>query len=89
MAFICPVCGYPDLEREPHPKVGGSSDEICPSCHFQFGFTDDDRGFAYDVWRSQWIDEGMPWRCPSIASPPKGWDPRQQLKNLEKGELKE
>jgi rubrerythrin len=43
-SFVCPVCGFPDLTEQPRYADGGSSDEICPSCGFQFGYDDDDRG---------------------------------------------
>jgi hypothetical protein len=46
VAFVCPVCGYPNLEQEPHGKETGASYEICPSCFFQFGFDDDDKGIT-------------------------------------------
>ena len=56
----------------------GGSFEICPSCGFQFGVSDDDRGFTYDVWRKKWIDGGMVWDK-GRSSPPPGWDPIRQL----------
>lgn len=58
--------------------------EICPSCGFQFGVTDDDRGFTYDAWRKRWIARGMPWDSGGVESPPEGWDPRKQLRRLTK-----
>lgn len=61
-------------------KSGGGSYEICPACAFQFGVTDDDRGFSYEQWRKLWIEEGMPWRDQGISEPPEGWDPREQLR---------
>ena len=49
MKFTCPVCGYPELEEPPRsPRTGGGSYEICPSCGFQFGVTDDDKGVSYE-----------------------------------------
>jgi hypothetical protein len=83
MSFICPVCGFPGLKEEPHPKTGGASDEICPSCFFQFGFDDDDRGISYEDWRAQWVRDGMPWRGKALLVPRK-WDPQKQLENLKK-----
>ena len=47
MNHKCPVCGYPKLEEAPRTQAGGGSYEICPSCGFQFGVSDDDRGFTY------------------------------------------
>jgi hypothetical protein len=81
MTYLCPVCGYDGLEEEPRPPSGGGSFEICPSCGFQFGVSDDDRGFTYERWRQIWIDGGMIWdkgRSPA----PVGWDPRAQLARL-------
>jgi predicted RNA-binding Zn-ribbon protein involved in translation (DUF1610 family) len=79
--FTCPVCGYPDLCDEPRPAVGGGSYEICPSCGFQFGVSDEDRGFSFEGWRSSWIEHGMPWSSGNVA--PVGWDPADQLTRLE------
>ena len=56
--------------------------EICPSCGFQFGVSDDDRGITYEQWREQWRARGMPWS--SSNPPPKGWDPARQLAELGK-----
>lgn len=57
---MCPVCGYPALHDPPRSASGGASYEICPSCGFEFGVTDDDLGFTYDEWRKQWVALGMP-----------------------------
>lgn len=82
MAFQCPICGYPGLAEAPRsPESGGGSYEICPSCGFEFGVTDDDLGYSYDWWREKWVDEGMPWS--SVGRPrPDDWDPAAQLKSL-------
>jgi hypothetical protein len=78
MGYACPVCGYSDLTEVPQAHGLGGSYEICPSCGFQFGVTDDDRGFTYDEWRTVWIKNGMPWTGVGIP-PPAGWDPAIQL----------
>lgn len=78
MPYMCPVCGYPDLSEDPRPATGGGSYEICPSCGFQFGVSDDDRGFTYAEWRATWVAKGMPWNEIDIA-PPEAWDPERQL----------
>jgi len=82
MSYRCPVCGYPDLEEPPRsPKTGGGSYEICPSCGFQFGVDDDDRGVSDEEWRRRWVAEGMPWS--SAGRPqPDDWDPEGQLSSL-------
>jgi hypothetical protein len=80
MANICPVCGYPELHFPPRKLGGGHSFEICRSCGFQFGVSDDDRGISYEQWRKQWVANKMPWS--SVTKMPAGWDPKKQLENL-------
>lgn len=83
VSFTCPVCGYPELQESPRsPRTAGGSYEICPSCGFQFGVTDDDKGISYEEWRARWIERGMPWDSTGIEEPPSGWDPREQLKRV-------
>ena len=74
----CPVCGYDGLYEPPRSPSGGGSYEICPSCGFQFGVTDDDRGIDYATWREQWIANGTRWNGIG-RQPPSGWDPAEQL----------
>lgn len=81
--FVCPVCGFPELTEEPRSSSGGGSYEICYSCGFEFGFSDDDAGFTYESWRAEWVAAGMPWRSDGIYSPPTGWDPVAQLARLD------
>jgi predicted RNA-binding Zn-ribbon protein involved in translation (DUF1610 family) len=79
--FTCPVCGYSDLEEAPRSIGGGGSYENCPSCGFEFGWTDEDQGYDYSMWRAKWVSEGMPWD--DIDEPPKpDWDPVAQLAAL-------
>lgn len=78
---ICPVCGYPNLHEAPQSRSGGGSFEICPSCGYQFGVDDEDRGVTPEMHRNQWIRSGMIWFSRSTPSP-KGWDPRSQLRSL-------
>ena len=83
VTHVCPVCGYPGLDEPPRsPNTGGGSYEICPSCGFQFGVTDDDRGYSYENWRQEWIARGMPWDSAGIEEPPVGWNPRKQLDSV-------
>ena len=83
LKFICPVCGYPDLDEPPRrSSTSGGSYEICPSCGFEFGVTDDDRGFTYSAWRARWIARGMPWESADIEPAPAGWDARALLRNV-------
>lgn len=77
--YTCSVCGYPALDDPPRSAGGGGSYEICPSCGFEYGYSDDDQGYSYEQWRAKWVAEGMPWRDDGIEPPPEGWDPRRQL----------
>jgi rubredoxin len=76
--YQCPVCGYPGLDEPPRLEERYPSYEICPSCGFEFGVTDDDRGFSYEQWRQEWVNDGMRWWSRARHQPP-GWDPRAQL----------
>lgn len=78
--YTCPVCGFPKLTEPPRTRAGGGSFEICPSCGFQFGVSDDDRGHTYAAWREKWRGEGMKWS--STNAQPGGWDAMTQLEML-------
>lgn len=80
--YTCPVCGYPDLDELPRGETTGGSYEICPSCGFQFGVSDEDRGISYDQWRMTWIEAGMPWRGVGIERPA-DWNAREQLRLID------
>ena len=58
--------------------TGGASYEICPSCGFQFGVSDDDAGISPAEWRAHWIRDGMKWSSQTSAAPPR-WQPQRQL----------
>ena len=77
--YTCPVCGW-DRLLEPPQSASGDSYEICPCCGFEFGVTDDDRGFSYEAWREAWIARGMIFLWP--AQKPAKWDPVAQLRNI-------
>jgi len=82
MTYDCPVCAFPNLEEIPRDeKTGGGSYEICPSCGFEFGVSDDDLGYTYEEWRNIWIESGMPWSSKARHAP-SGWDPSAQLRHL-------
>ena len=85
MRNVCPVCGYDQLEDPPRSTEGGGSYEICQSCGFEFGVTDDDLGYTYEQWRSEWVEDGMPWRSEGIEEPPLYWDPEAQLRVFDEG----
>jgi hypothetical protein len=80
------VCGFTELPWPPVDQDGYGLFEICPCCGFQFGVTDDDRGWTYEAWRAQWVSRGMPWDSAGIEPPPSGWDPKAQLERLLRGE---
>jgi hypothetical protein len=83
MTYVCPVCGYPGLHDPPRGEATGGSYEICPSCGFQFGVSDEDRGISDEQWREAWIQAGMPWNSVGIKQP-LAWNPREQLENASK-----
>ncbi len=78
--FTCPVCGYLKLKEQPRSAGGGGSYEICPSCGFQFGVSDDDEGFTFESWRKKWKAAGAKWSGKQAM--PKGWDALKQLAAL-------
>jgi ribosomal protein L37E len=82
MTYECPACGYPDLDEQPRTPGSGGSYEICASCGFEFGYTDEVSGFTYETWRARWIALGTPWDSTGIEDPPAGWDPQAQLGRL-------
>ncbi len=86
MKPVCPVCGFPDLTEAPRSPSGGGSFEICPSCGFQFGVSDDDQGFTYSKWRAAWKKNGCRWS--SRLPAPANWDGAAQLRSVEKGRRK-
>ena len=55
--FSSSTLGYPDLDDDARDKDGYASYEICPSCDFQFGVSDDSDGVSYQEWREKWILE--------------------------------
>lgn len=78
MPQTCPVCAYPKLTEPPRSKSGGGSYEICPSCGFEFGVSDDDLGHTYESWRKQWIAKGMKWSSRGNKQPA-DWNPAAKL----------
>ena len=74
----CPVCGWPKLHEPPRSKSGGGSYEICPSCGFEFGVSDDDAGHTYAGWREAWVQRGMPWSGKGQPAPAR-WNPARQI----------
>lgn len=78
MRHLCPVCGFRGLTEAPRSLTGGGSYEICPSCGFEFGVSDDDLGHSYESWREAWRAKGMKWYSRGQKQPAE-WDPAQQI----------
>ena len=81
MTSTCPVCAWPELREPPRSPAGGGSYEICPSCGFEFGVSDDDEGFTYAAWRKRWLAAGAKWSGHG-SKPPAKWNPQAQLATL-------
>jgi hypothetical protein len=73
MVNICPVCGF----RLMYPAT---DHRICPCCGTEFGY--DDAGRSHEELREVWVENGARWWSPVDPTPP-GWNPREQLTNLE------
>ena len=74
MNYLCPVCGYDELDLPPFDFT------ICPSCGTEFG--NDDYDLSHAQLRARWIALGPAWWSQS-ETPPVGWNPMEQLKNIE------
>ena len=70
MSYMCPVCGYPDMEEPPEDF------EICDCCGTQFAFHDDVK--SHKDLRAEWIGRGAPWFS-EVVHAPWGWDVFAQL----------
>ncbi len=71
--YICPVCGYDQLEDPPRDY------NICESCGTEFGYHD--ANISHAELRRRWIVEGALWHDRRIP-PPSHWDPVTQLGNI-------
>jgi hypothetical protein len=78
---ICAACGWRHLKEPQRSASGGASNEICPSCGFESGFTDDDQGISHEQWRATWVEGGLTWFSKGIARPAK-WNPVTQVHSL-------
>jgi len=78
---ICCACGYRHLKLPQLSASGGASHEICPSCGFEPGFTDDEKGQTFEQWRAQWVAKGMAWFSSGQARPV-DWNPVRDLHAL-------
>lgn len=70
MKYVCPVCGYPELEEPP------ATFEICPCCGTEFGL--DDADISHGELRRAWLLAGAPWFS-QFTHAPAGWNPYRQI----------
>jgi hypothetical protein len=70
MRYICPICGYPELNRPPQDYT------ICPCCGVEFGYEDFTASHA-DL-RAEWLASGARWFSKRV-SPPHDWNAQRQL----------
>ncbi len=80
MDYVCPVCGYNELEEPPYDADGHPSYEICDCCGYEFGFEDGSEGISFEEYRKQWIAEGANWM--NRNKNPEVWDYKQQLRKI-------
>jgi ribosomal protein L37AE/L43A len=71
--YICPVCGYPDLDAPPKDYM------ICSCCGNEFGY--DDAYFTHKELRFEWLSAGAPWFS-RATPPPEDWSLARQLAGL-------
>jgi hypothetical protein len=74
----CAVCGYHGLRFPQRRSNGRPSRELCPSCGFHSGQTDDVDGHDPVQWRTQWVGEGMKWVSETTAKPD-DWHPFRSM----------
>jgi len=79
VVYLCPVCGYDQLDEPPQHY------STCPSCGTEFGYQDfavtqEGRHAQWERLRRRWLARGAPWFSPVIA-PPAHWNPYAQLFN--------
>lgn len=79
--YQCPVCGFDGLEDPAYGTEGEPSHEICESCGFQFGFSDQSQGYTFEQWREAWVRDGCRWQSVGVPQP-EGWNATEQLRNV-------
>jgi len=78
-AFVCPVCGYPELDELALSDEGAWSGRRCPSCGTRFNM--DLKEASTSQLRDRWIELGMPWSTTWIPAPI-DWNPTNQLSTI-------
>ncbi|WP_121613610.1 hypothetical protein [Mesobacillus foraminis] len=67
MNYICPLCGFDQLDQPAYDEYNDPSFDICPCCRFQFGDDDDiensegvfmQREETHTIYRKKWIENG-------------------------------
>lgn len=78
--YICPVCGYSELDEPPYDlETNAPSFNICPCCGCEYGY-DDATPQAKTNYRKKWIAQGANWFKPDRK--PVSWDLELQLKRI-------
>ncbi|SHK35157.1 hypothetical protein SAMN02745163_03655 [Clostridium cavendishii DSM 21758] len=78
--YICPVCGYNELDEKPYDLDGNPSYEICSCCGFEFGFDDDSEGESFESYRTKWLNKNAKWFREKKKK--ENWNLEEQLKNI-------
>lgn len=81
--YTCAVCGWRHLHAPQRSSSGGASHELCPSCGFESGHSDDDENYTYEQWRERWVASGLPWSSKGTAKP-RLWNPMKDLHALKR-----
>ncbi len=75
---IYPICGYEGLDEDPGPSPHfWGSQEICPSCGWQFGYNNPAQ---IERYRAEWVDTGAHWFLPEKR--PARWSLTAQLAQI-------
>jgi hypothetical protein len=75
--YICPVCGYPDLEEPAWDiNTGSPSFDICPCCGCEYGY-EDAKPEGKMRHLQKWVKSGANWFESDLK--PANWNLREQL----------
>ncbi len=72
--YICPCCGFPDLDEPPYYDGNIPSHNICECCGIEFGYENT------ASYRKKWIENGCNWF--STEFKPLNWSFETQIKNI-------
>lgn len=80
--YLCPICGYPDLDEPAYNLLTGDpSFDICPCCGYEYGYGDPTTSASKEIFLRNWIRLGTPWSRPGLR--PSNWDARIQLRGID------